>query len=270
MRITIALVALSLFSLPMPTAAAPTAPTGRWIVNFDDAQCVASRAYGEDQLFLKASPLGDVVQFGVMQPGRSGPPQQVSAEIRPASGASFGGNVVMWTAGNPPQRLRLINMPGGEFERLAASPTLALKIGELRREFTIPAMPQLAKVMKECVDDLQKVWSSEGGVAVVAVANLASFFSDGDYPEAAIRAGLSGTTAFALLIDEKGKVAELYGDPDQRPSQPQRPKLRGSEAPGEVYACQGSCGQADQGPGQWPDCVAHPLGSSICTAAPCR
>ncbi len=200
---------LGLLGFPHPAAAAPMAPTGRWIVNFDDAQCVASRAYGEDQLFLKASPLGDVVQFGIVQPGRSGPAQQVETEIRPAAGEMYRGNAVMWsTGGEKSQRVRLINMPAAEFERLSASPTLSLKIGELRRDYVIPAMPDLAKVMKSCVEDLQRAWSAEGGTPAVAVASLASFFTDDDYPDEAVRREWSGTTAFALLVNEQGKVAD--------------------------------------------------------------
>ena len=209
MRLSLVLGALSLVSLPMPAAAAPLVPTGRWIVNFDDAQCVASRAYGEDQLFLKASPAGDVVQFGVVQPGRTGLPQQVPAEIAPATGEAYRGNAMMWTtSGQKPQRVRLINMPAAVFERLSASPTLALKIGDLRRDLRIPAMPELAKVMKTCVEDLQRVWSADGGKPAVANASLASYFTDDDYPVDAVRGELSGTTGYSLLIDEHGRVAD--------------------------------------------------------------
>lgn len=209
MRRTLALLASSLVSLPTQVAAAPLAPTGKWVVNFDDAQCVASRYYGEEQLFLKASPLGDVVQFGVMQPGRSGPPQQVLAEVRPTTGTTYSGNAVLWgTSSDKPQRVRLINMPIAEFERLSASPSLYFRLGEMRRDYAIPAMAGVAKVMKTCVDDLQKVWSAEGGTPAVAMANLASYFSDDDYPVDAVRAGQSGTTGFALLVDEQGRVAD--------------------------------------------------------------
>jgi hypothetical protein len=209
MRTALALVALSFVSLPTQVGAAPLAPTGKWVVNFDAAQCVASRAYGDEQLFLKASPLGDVVQLGVMEPGRSGPPQQVLAEVRPTSGAAYNGNAVMWaTSSDKPQRVRLINMPTADFERLSGSPSLYFRLGEMRREYAIPAMAGVAKVMKTCVDDLQKVWSAEGGTPAVAMASLASYFTDDDYPDEAVRANQSGTTGFALLVDEQGRVAD--------------------------------------------------------------
>jgi hypothetical protein len=210
MKTVVPLLALALLGLPAPAPAVPIVPTGKWVVDFDDTQCVASLAFGKEQLFLKAAAIGEVVQFGFMQPGRSGPPVQVAAEIVPAAGQPFGGNAVMWMAkGPPPQRLYLINMPVADFQRLSATPSLLLKLGMLRREIAIPAMPELARVMRTCVDDLQKVWSpGEGGVAVQAKASLASFFTDDDYPTDAIRKNFSGTTGLAMLIDEQGRVAD--------------------------------------------------------------
>ena len=48
---------------------APRQPTGKWIVDFDQPQCVAQRNYGiaEDPLYLilKQPPLGDVMQVAI-------------------------------------------------------------------------------------------------------------------------------------------------------------------------------------------------------------
>ena len=194
---------------PNPAVAVPLVPTGKWVVNFDDAQCVASRDYGTDQLFLTASPLGDLVQFGVIRPGRTGPPQQITAEIQPAQGPIYRGNALLWNAGSkPPKSIRLINLPEPEFRRLAASAMINLKIGEMKQSYTLPAMGALAAVMKNCVDDLQKVWSAQGGVAAAARANLASYLKDEDFPGEALGKDFSGTTGFAMLIDEAGRVAD--------------------------------------------------------------
>lgn len=199
-------------SLAMLAAAtAPLAPTGKWVVDFDDAQCVATRAYGQETVFLKASALGDVVQIGVAQAGRSGPPVQVDAVVTPAAGVPFKGTAVRWSVeGKNPRRMRLINMPVAEFQRLSSSPTLRFAIDDLDREFGMPDMTALARVMKSCVDDLQKVWGAGdgGGTGTKARANLASYFKDDDYPDDSIDNEQSGTTDFALLVNEKGLVAD--------------------------------------------------------------
>lgn len=188
--------------------AAPLAPTGKWVVDFDDAQCVASRAYGAESLFLKASPFGDIVQVGWMRPAPSSTPRQVSAEFRPATGEPFRGNAISWSAGKEPMRLAMINLPLAEFERLSRSQSLAITFGLLERHVAIAGMAQLASVMKSCVEDLQAVWAGQESEGLSARANLASYFTSDDYPADAVRKELDGTTAFALLVDEQGRVAD--------------------------------------------------------------
>lgn len=210
MRFFVPLIALAMVLPSTQGTAAPIAPTGKWVVEFADAQCVASRAYGPDRLFLKASPLGDIVQFGLSRSGQRGPrPIQMGASVQPATGETYRGSAMSWgAAGKTPSQLWMINMPAGEFERLSTSPTLVLRFGDLKRELVSSALPEMAKVMKTCVDDLQKVWTSEGGVAAKARAQLAEYFSDDDYPADAIRGQQTGSTGFAMLIDETGKVAD--------------------------------------------------------------
>ncbi|UUR09224.1 energy transducer TonB [Sphingomonas glaciei] len=210
MRFREPLVALALITASTEGASAPVTPTAKWVVDFADARCVASREYGASQLFLKASPLGDVVQFGIIEPGTAGPPTQVVAQVSPDAGPAFEGTALFWaTTRKPPQRIRMINMSVADFQRLSGSPSLSFRIGALKRDYAIPEMPALAKVMKTCVDDLQKVWSPPAdGVGSRATANLATYVTDDDYPADAIRNALSGTTAFALLIDESGRIAD--------------------------------------------------------------
>ena len=58
---------------PALAAAAPLQPTGKWIVHFDEAQCVAQRDYGPKgkplYLLLKQPALGGVVQIDVVEKG---------------------------------------------------------------------------------------------------------------------------------------------------------------------------------------------------------
>jgi len=205
MRFLIVLAAL----LPaLPATAAPTPPTGKWLVDFADAQCVASRAYGEEQFFLKFSPMGDVVQVGLMRPAGFSGPRPVDALMRPGTGAAFKGSAIAYSPGKSGQRIYLVNLPVAEFNRLSGSPTLALQFGDLRRELAVSGMSALAKVMMQCIDHLQSIWIADDNKGPKAKANLGSYFTDGDYPADAIRWEESGTTVFALLVDESGRVAD--------------------------------------------------------------
>ena len=64
----------AVFANTAASAAEPLQPTAKWVVNFDAAQCVASRNYGTADkplfLVLKAPPIGDVLQIGIIRNGR--------------------------------------------------------------------------------------------------------------------------------------------------------------------------------------------------------
>src|SRR5688572_18390205 len=65
---------------------APRAPTDRWVVNYDDAQCVASRNYGSEDkplyLALKPSPMQTVVRLMLIRKGSAAEAEQRQAVVR--------------------------------------------------------------------------------------------------------------------------------------------------------------------------------------------
>jgi TonB family protein len=152
--------------------------------------------------------MGDVVQLSVLSPGNVAA-QQLNGELQPENGEMVRVTAVTWTVTEPSRRVILINLELADFERLTAGTSLRIKAGEWSRTFALSGMPSLRQVMKNCIDDLQTVWSPPaGGIGSRATANLASYIKDDDYPADAISNSWSGTTRFALLIDEKGKVAD--------------------------------------------------------------
>src|SRR5688500_12029060 len=66
--------------------AEPRQPTARWVVNYDDAQCVASRNYGSEEkpLFLafKPSPTGSVMRVMLIRNGAASDAEQRPAVVR--------------------------------------------------------------------------------------------------------------------------------------------------------------------------------------------
>jgi TonB family protein len=200
--------ALLASALVTPVEAAPLAPTAKWVVNFDDAQCVAYRSYGEEQLVIKASPLGDVVQLGWMRPGGYGDAEQLDAQITPGGGETFKGNALVWSPPKSGRVIQLVNLPVADFQRLMAGPDLQLRTERITRHFLLSGVEAVSRVMKRCVDDLQQVWSASGEDAPIPVRSLGSYFSDDDFPDQAIRQRVQGTTEFAVLVDEKGSVAD--------------------------------------------------------------
>ncbi|MDQ3471019.1 MAG: energy transducer TonB [Pseudomonadota bacterium] len=222
------LVALSL-SAPAATAAehagqasndSVTAPTGKWVVDFDDSQCVASRNYGSDGeplgLALKAPPVGEVMQVVVVRRGKGGRyADQLNAKISIDGGKSISTSMIAMMTGQDNQRSYRVNLPLEQFSAVRHAKTLSIQGGrEFSETFAISQMASLLKVMDECVADLRKVWNvTEAGAPAPALRERARGTLEGlitakDYPGIAIDELAEGSVAFAVLIDETGKVAD--------------------------------------------------------------
>lgn len=224
------LVALSL-SAPTATAAehasqaaasnaSVTAPTGKWVVAFDDSQCVASRNYGSDgeplALALKAPAVGEVVQVVVVRRGKGGRyADQLDAKISIDGGRPINTSMIAMMTGRDNQRLYRVNLPLEQFSAVRHAKTLSIQGGgEFRETFAISQMASLLKVMDECVADLRKVWNvTEDTAASPALrerarGSLQGLIKAEDYPGIAIDELAEGSVAFVVLIDETGKIAD--------------------------------------------------------------
>lgn len=211
---------LSLFAWSVSASAGPDPrnPTGSWVVNFADAQCVASRNYGtaEDplHLVLKAPPLGEVMQVAVMKEGPAGRAQQVEASIRLDGARPLKTNMLMFSP--PKQKIRayVLNMPAADFALVRQAKALSIHSEGLNETFAVSGMDPLLKIVQDCVADLRQVWNiadPEGTRSTLpqrAVGELARYFRSNDYPFVAIQQNATGVVRFAILIDETGRVAD--------------------------------------------------------------
>ena len=200
-------------------ADAVRAPTGKWVVDFAPAQCVAYRDYGTDaeplRLVLKAPPLGEVMQVAVLRNGRLFQAEQVDVTVTVDERSPLKTNLLMFGPKGSKHVVYLLNMPSAEFALVRHAKELALRSKGLNESFALSQMEPLLKVMEECVADLREVWNVRVpdnaplvGLERRATSDLARHFSDSDYPAVSIRQGDSGTVRFAMLIGEDGRVAD--------------------------------------------------------------
>lgn len=228
MRIAFPLLALLAIAGPALAAKPARAPTARWIVNFDAAQCVASRNYGTSDkpllLGLKQPALGDVMQVLVVRGGGGGRfAEQVDAKISIDGAAPVAKSMLSYASKKAKQRALLLNMPLTDFARVRAAKTLTIDAGSrLDETFALKGLEPLMNVMDQCVADLRSAWnvshSAPSGdvkgasvspqLAQGPIGNLQGLLSSDDYPGIAMDRMAQGTVAFALLIDEQGKVAD--------------------------------------------------------------
>jgi TonB family protein len=210
---------LSLLGVTAAASAEPARqPTAKWNVNFADAQCLALRPYGSAEqplhLVLKAPAVGGVMQIAVLRKGGETSPNQVDATVAIDQHPPLKTNMLMFTPKGSALRVYLLNMPSEDFSRVATAKSLSIRSSGLNETFALGQMGSLLKIMNECVLDLRKVWnvSDPAGEQSLlpkrAKGNLARFVRDGDYPAQALDENLSGTVKFAVLINEKGRVAD--------------------------------------------------------------
>ena len=197
----------------------PRAPTGKWTVDFDAAQCVAVRDYGIPdrpmRLFLKAPPVGEVIQIGVTRKASRVDADQIDATVTLGDLAPLKTTLLQFSPKSGDTRIYLLNLPAADFRAaVVEAKTLWIHASGFSENFALTQMGPLLKVIDGCVDDLKRTFNiAEGAAAAGPLARRARgdirrHFDPGHYPTTALRAGQSGIVRIVLLIDEQGRVAD--------------------------------------------------------------
>ena len=227
-----------LVSSPLLAAVPPAstrAPTGKWVVDFDDSQCVASRNYGtkaQPLLFgLKAPIISDVMQLIFVRPGSGGGgefAEQLGGTITLDGGMAKSISAIGLSVPKAKQRVVRVNLPTSEFAAIAGAKVMDIRVrGEMKESIALSNMPALLNVLNKCVADLRTHWNVEPREAERPVSSvpdesdganaflrhgprgdLTGVFKADDFPSAAIAKDMQGTVRLAMLIDENGKVAD--------------------------------------------------------------
>lgn len=190
----------------------PLQPTEKWVVNFDDAQCLASRNYGTRErpllLGFKSPPLGSVMQLMVVRPAPAGQPTaQVAATVSADGGPPFAASMLAYSDAGSRQQIYRANLPLAQFAAVRSAKTLSIDAGGLQASFALDQMQPLMKVMDECVADLRQAWNIASGGSTLRQppkGDVPVRFTIPEYPGVVAQ----GSVRMALLIDEKGGVAD--------------------------------------------------------------
>jgi hypothetical protein len=217
----------------MAAAAEPKQPSGKWVVNFADAQCIATRQYGPTDkpiyLVLKAPPVGDVLQIGIVWKHGHREAIQTRGEIVFDNGEPVVTNLLEFGNKQLGQRAILVNLPTPQLApmRLASSIRIRARSASNRKlgsrmtfgsstvdeTFGLTQMTSLLKMMDTCTANLRKVWNVydskvPGPLKRSATGDVRGLFSSDDYPGIAVLNEQTGAVSLVLLIDEQGKVAD--------------------------------------------------------------
>jgi TonB family protein len=201
---------------PLAVAPASLAPNQKWVVEFAENQCVASRSYGSAEkpliVALKPSPMGKILQLSFVGAG-GGSTDQIRTRVQIGADPVIETSALAFNASDGERHVVRINLPEEQLDRLALASSLSVKVGSrLNETLTLSSMPGLVKAMKECMTDLKGHWNvgpaAEGRLKERATGELAKWFTPDDYPDLATRAGDVGTVQFVVLVDQAGKVSD--------------------------------------------------------------
>jgi hypothetical protein len=207
-----------------PVDAQPMAPAGKWVVDFADAQCVASRDYGSGDdkltLLLKPSPFGNVMQIGLLRSGKKAVAEQVPARLTADDGKPIATSALIFgskTAAN--KVMHRINLRWQDYAPVREASRITLDVnGQPQVSLELAQMKELSNAIDVCLQDLQEVWSvgvtraARLGQAAKSHRPLQALLSSYDYPDVAVLEEQGGQISFVLLIDEKGAVADCTVD----------------------------------------------------------
>lgn len=199
-----------------PASGAATLPTGKWVVDYKEQACVATREYGNAAkplyLGLKPSPMGGVMQLSIIRnlKGDSAAVEETGSvsfdhgKKTPVSMLSFGSSNGVYST--------RINLPVEKVVVMRTAGSLRIHGPSIDETLVLQQLPQLMQQIDACVTDLQDAWNmlpnGSAKVKTRAKGTMLDLFKMSDYPETSLSKAEQGSVKVVFLINELGKVAD--------------------------------------------------------------
>jgi len=245
---------LALAALVSSTAAtaAPEAamqPTGKWVVNFADAQCIATRNYGTESdplyLMLKAPAVGDTIQLGIIRKGGKLDANQLEGEIVFDEAPPLRTSFLEFGVRSMGQRARFVTLAAKDVASMRQAKTIRLRVREKGIErlgtrfglgqatgedaFAVTSMPALLGTLANCTADLESLERREWRIGFEG-GSVRESRSTVQFRGLSRHRRLEGPVGTRLTRDPRrraGQGCRLHGDPAQRCRVTGFAKLRG-------------------------------------------
>ena len=213
--------AVSAVLLTSLAGVSPDRPISKWRVDFEDAQCVATRDFGTAAtpitLALKRPPIGGELQLSVFTTRvRPGALRQVDASISINDAEAVRTTLLSYDPPTGIRRVYRLNLTSGGADALEKSSSLRLVAGkDLNQRFADPQIGPALKVLDACISDLRAAWNiGPNGTKIstlrapASAGDFESLFTSRDLPQAGIGLNYEAPVGFVLLIDETGRIAD--------------------------------------------------------------
>ncbi|HET6943579.1 MAG TPA: TonB family protein [Sphingomicrobium sp.] len=198
------------------SAATPLEPSGKWWLDYDEAQCIASRDYGSQGdplgIGLKPSPKGGIMRILVIRNGPYIVADKYPASIQFDDRTAMRMHALQYSESQKKLRVMSINVPRSVIDANRNAKSLTISTAGFRKTFAMSDVPPLLAELDKCLVDLRDMWNidKDERVAISAVPkeDLGKIFSPTDYPRSAIEGRDQGTVETVILVDEAGKIRD--------------------------------------------------------------
>lgn len=208
---------LSLFAFVAAAAAVPLEPTGKWVVDFAETHCAASRDYAPSSgalgFGLRPAANGKVVHLFLVSEGRASKwAEQMPAQVAIGSGPLSKSFLLRYGIKSPKgdKVMNQVALSHEQMDALTVAGSIAVRAAGMNVDLRVREMPKIAALLNDCTRDLQRFWNM-GDTPRVPIATppepkaaLATLFTWEDYPDDAMFGRMEGSAQVVLLIDEKG------------------------------------------------------------------
>lgn len=205
-----------------PAAPNRLQPSGKWVVDYGETECVALRNYpeagGMTTLAIRPAPNGTSYDVVIVKPSR----------FRGSYSEQFEGSVDFGRGPVQTYLLRSANKTNTgtiyEFRLPAATMMQARSAssatfrghGGLNASFALTNMARVMSGLEACTRNLQQHWNHgpAGAVGIVTPpkeqSDFRGLFKPSDYPLAAMDGKQEGTSQLVMLVNEQGRVAGCF------------------------------------------------------------
>lgn len=215
MRIRFALSSVLLVQSSM-SSAAPLEPAGKWWLDYDEAQCIASRDYGSqgDPLGIgfKPSPKGGIMRILVIRNGPYIVADKYPVSIQFDDQQAMRMHALQYAESQKKLRVMSINVPRSVIDANKQARSLTISTAGFKKTFALSDVPPLLAELDKCLVDLRDMWNidkderlSSSAVPKEALGNI---FRSTDYPRSAVEGHDQGTVETVILVDEAGKIRD--------------------------------------------------------------
>lgn len=209
------LAALLTAAVAAPPTAVPIAiPAGKWVVEFDDNYCLASRSFtvGDKQLAfgLQPRPTSKRARAFIQAPRKLKSWDWEKAEVYIGSARLKVEPLLVEPVVKPGHARYVVHLDEEQLQKLTESDSFTIDGKQVRVRFPMDELPRVRKVLDDCMIGLLEAWGlsrdAQASLATFPEGDLSSVFSGDDYPAKAIGRGAIGYVDVVLTVAADGRV----------------------------------------------------------------